>query len=206
MHRRVSGTLKRPAGPLRGRARPTARTTRSCCCGCSTRWSTARSSCTASTSSTLDDAAQAAFWDDYKVVGRLFGLRKRGHAARHSTDCEPTVDEMLGGDTLHVTDWARTRAREIVLEPPVPLAARPLVEAVNFITIALLPERIRREYGFLPAAAGVDAARARERRRRVREARRDPVPARAAALRAGRASGLDAVQRPRARARAAACP
>ena len=31
-----------------------------------------------------------------------------------------------------------------------PLAARPLVEAVNFITVALLPERIRREYGFFP--------------------------------------------------------
>jgi uncharacterized protein (DUF2236 family) len=62
--------------------------------------------------------------------------------------------EMLAGDELEVSDWARTRAREIVLQPPVPLALRPLVETVNFITIALLPERIRREYGFreLPPA------------------------------------------------------
>ena len=57
---------------------------------------------------------------------------------------------MLDGDRLHVTDWARERAREIVLEPPVPWIARPLVETANFITIALLPDRIRRAYGFSP--------------------------------------------------------
>jgi uncharacterized protein (DUF2236 family) len=56
--------------------------------------------------------------------------------------------EMLAGDTLAVTPWARGRAREIVLDPPVPLVARPLVDAVNFVTIALLPEPIRRQYGF----------------------------------------------------------
>jgi hypothetical protein len=28
--------------------------------------------------------------------------------------------------------------------------ARPLLETANFITIALLPDRIRREYGFSP--------------------------------------------------------
>ena len=63
--------------------------------------------------------------------------------------------EMLEGDRLHITDWARRRARSIVLEPPVPMLARPLIETVNFITITLLPERIRREYGFsaLPPAA-----------------------------------------------------
>jgi uncharacterized protein (DUF2236 family) len=57
---------------------------------------------------------------------------------------------MLEGDVLHVSDWARRRARAIVLEPPVPWLARPLLETVNFITIALLPDRIRREYGFSP--------------------------------------------------------
>ena len=37
-----------------------------------------------------------------------------------------------------------------MLEPPVPPLARPLVETVNFITIALLPDEIRSQYGFLP--------------------------------------------------------
>jgi uncharacterized protein (DUF2236 family) len=54
--------------------------------------------------------------------------------------------EMLASGKLAVTDWARTRARRIVLQPPVPLAARPLVETANFVTIALLPDEIRRQY------------------------------------------------------------
>ena len=45
-----------------------------------------------------------------------------------------------------MTDWARTRAREIVLEPPVPRAVQPLVQTANFVTIALLPDEIRRQY------------------------------------------------------------
>jgi uncharacterized protein (DUF2236 family) len=56
--------------------------------------------------------------------------------------------QMLEGDELVVTDWARRRARQIVLEPPVPLLARPLLETVNFVTIALLPDSIREQYGF----------------------------------------------------------
>jgi uncharacterized protein (DUF2236 family) len=61
---------------------------------------------------------------------------------------------MLAGNDLCVGDWARRRAREIVLEPPVSNLARPLLETVNFITVALLPDRIRDEYGFasLPPA------------------------------------------------------
>jgi len=57
---------------------------------------------------------------------------------------------MLGGDELLVTDWARERARAIVLEPPVPWLARPLLETINFVTIGLLPDRIREQYGFSP--------------------------------------------------------
>ncbi len=92
---------------------------------------------------------KAALWEDYKVVGRLFGLGRDQmpdsfDALRHYGR------EMLAGDTLVVGDWARRRAREIVLEPPVPNLARPLLETVNFITIALLPARIRSQYGFKP--------------------------------------------------------
>lgn len=96
---------------------------------------------------------EAAYWDDYKVVGRLFGLRKRDMPGSLD-DLDAYRRRMLEGDELAVTPWARERARAIVLEPPVPRVARPLVEAVNFTTIALLPDRIRREYGFssLPPA------------------------------------------------------
>jgi uncharacterized protein (DUF2236 family) len=97
----------------------------------------------------MSRAQEAAFWEDYKVVGRLFGLRK--------ADMPDTLDDlddyrrqMLSGDELHVSEWARERARAIVLDPPVPLYARPLLETANFITITLLPGRIRRDYGFSP--------------------------------------------------------
>jgi uncharacterized protein (DUF2236 family) len=92
---------------------------------------------------------EAAYWEDYKVVGRLFGLRV-SDMPRTLADLDDYRTSMLEGDRLHVTDWARDRARAIVLDPPVPLVARGLLETVNFVTIALLPDRIRSEYGFAP--------------------------------------------------------
>jgi uncharacterized protein (DUF2236 family) len=152
MHRRVSGTLSRPVGGF----------------GAGTPYRASDPELLMWVLYTLVDsaavvygkyvgrmsrAAQAQFWEDYRVVGRLFGLRASDMPATLS-DLEDYGRAMLAGEDLHVNDWARTRAKEIVLEPPVPLALRPVVEAVNFITITLLPERIRREYGFraLPPA------------------------------------------------------
>jgi uncharacterized protein (DUF2236 family) len=97
----------------------------------------------------LDRSDEAAYWKDYRTVGRLFGLRE-DDMPRTLADLDDYRRSMLVGDTLHVSGWARERARAIVLEPPVPLAARPLVETANFVTIALLPDRIREEYGFSP--------------------------------------------------------
>jgi uncharacterized protein (DUF2236 family) len=90
---------------------------------------------------------EADYWEDYKVLGRLFGLSD-SDLPRTVRDLDAYRRRMLEGDELVVTDWARDRARKIVLEPPVPLAARPLLETVNFVTIALLPERIRAQYRF----------------------------------------------------------
>jgi uncharacterized protein (DUF2236 family) len=90
-----------------------------------------------------------ALWKDYRLVGRLFGLRPADMPSS-AEDLRAYGRQMLTGDALQVGDWARRRAREIVLEPPVRDLARPLLETVNFITIALLPDRIREQYGFLP--------------------------------------------------------
>ncbi len=97
----------------------------------------------------LSGGDQAALWEDYKVVGRLFGLRA-SEMPDDLNDLRCYGRDMLAGGELTVGDWARRRAREIVLQPPVPNLARPLLEAVNFITVALLPEVIRRQYGFAP--------------------------------------------------------
>jgi uncharacterized protein (DUF2236 family) len=97
----------------------------------------------------LSREEEAAYWEDYRVVGRLFGLRVRD-MPRTLADLDDYRRSMLEGDSLYVTGWARERARAIVLDPPVPWMAQPLLETVNFITIALLPDRIRNEYGFAP--------------------------------------------------------
>jgi uncharacterized protein (DUF2236 family) len=90
---------------------------------------------------------EAALWADYRVVGRLFGLVDDEMPATLA-ELDDYRREMLEGDRLFVSGWARERARAIVLAPPVPLVARPLLETVNFITIALLPDPIREQYGF----------------------------------------------------------
>src|SRR3954451_2294359 len=97
----------------------------------------------------LSDDEQAAYWDDYKVVGRLFGLRPTDMPDTLA-DLREYKREMLEGDALHVSDWARSRAREIVLEPPGPWVARAPGEGGSFMTVALLPGPIRRQYGFAP--------------------------------------------------------
>jgi uncharacterized protein (DUF2236 family) len=98
---------------------------------------------------TLDRAQRAALWEDYKVVGELFGLAA-GEMPDSLHDLERYGESMLTGEALCVGDWARRRARAIVLEPPVPNRVQPLLQTVNFITIGLLPDRIRKQYGFLP--------------------------------------------------------
>ena len=96
--------------------------------------------------SSLSHAQRDAYWRDYRVIGSLFGL----------LDDEMPVDidafdtyihRMINGDDLFVTSAARELAIGIVMRPPVPLARRPVLELVNFITVGLLPAQLRRMYG-----------------------------------------------------------
>jgi uncharacterized protein (DUF2236 family) len=95
---------------------------------------------------TLSASQREDYWRDYRLVGKLFGLRARD-MPRRLEDVRLYMRQMLTGEDLHVTDRARELAKEIVLSPPVALAARPLLELVNFITVGLLPGRLRRQYG-----------------------------------------------------------
>lgn len=88
-----------------------------------------------------------AYWDDYRVVGRLFGLADADMPASWR-EFQEYMEDMLRSDVLHVTPTAREVGIDVVLRPPVPLKVRPLVELANFITVGLLPPTIRREFGF----------------------------------------------------------
>ncbi|HET9074112.1 MAG TPA: oxygenase MpaB family protein [Solirubrobacteraceae bacterium] len=95
----------------------------------------------------LSQAEREAYWQDWRVVGELFGLTP----AQMPMDLIALNDymlEMIHGDVLHVSETARELGKQIVLNPPVPLAARPLLELANFIIVGLLPRPIRKGYGF----------------------------------------------------------
>lgn len=102
----------------------------------------------------LSREEREAYWQDYRVVGRLFGLRKRDSPGRIE-GFEDYMAGMLSGRDLYVSAEARRLAVQIVMRPPIPLRLRPVLELANFVTVGLLPARLRREYRF-----GWDPARA----------------------------------------------
>ena len=90
---------------------------------------------------------QQALWRDYRVVGRLFGLRERDMPA-DVDGFDAYMAERYASPELVVTPQARDLAIDIVLRPPVPLHLRPVLELINQITVGLLPPEVRRQYGF----------------------------------------------------------
>jgi uncharacterized protein (DUF2236 family) len=96
--------------------------------------------------SSLSWAERDAYWQDYRVIGSLFGLEDDEMPADIDAFDE-YMHDMLSGDVLYVTPAARELAIRIVMRPPVPLIRRPVLELVNFITVGLLPSRLRRQYG-----------------------------------------------------------
>ena len=86
-------------------------------------------------------------WQDYREVGRAFGLRPE----EMPTDIdafERYMADMYASGDLFVSEAARELAIDIVLKPPVPARYRALRELVNQITVGLLPAGLRRQYGF----------------------------------------------------------
>lgn len=101
----------------------------------------------------MSRAEKERYWADFRIVGNLFGLADSDMPA-DLDELDQYRHDMYSGGELFVTEWAREQAIEIVFHPPVPNRFRPLVEAVNFITVALLPSPIREQYDFssLPPA------------------------------------------------------
>ncbi len=90
---------------------------------------------------------QEAYWQDFRVMAKLFGLPKR-ETPKDIDAFEAYVAGVLASGDLHVGDKARELAIDIVMHPPVQPALRPVIGAVNQITVGLLPPNIRRMYGF----------------------------------------------------------
>jgi uncharacterized protein (DUF2236 family) len=127
----------------------------------------------------LSRAEKDAYWEDMKLMGGLFGVAESEMPA-DSLAFEAYMRGMLAGDTLFVSEQARRLGIEIVMRPPVPLVARPLLELANFITVGLLPGGIRRQYRF-----GWDPVRAVALRAGQEYAKRLLVPVLPARVRYG---------------------
>ena len=93
----------------------------------------------------LNHAERQAYYDDFKVVGRLFDLHEMPATIE---DFEAYMKAMLRSGDLHVSEQARALAIDIVMRPPLSPVLLPVRELVNQITVGLLPREVRRLYGF----------------------------------------------------------
>lgn len=92
----------------------------------------------------LSTATQEAFYDEMKVVASMLGIPLDAVPPRLA-DFHVYMERRLATDVC-VTDAAREIAA-VVLDPPVPLALRPLAASLRSLTIAMLPDTVRRAYG-----------------------------------------------------------
>jgi uncharacterized protein (DUF2236 family) len=95
---------------------------------------------------TLDPAQRDAYWQDFRVIGKCFGIALKA-MPRTIDEFDDYMATMLASGDLHVTPQARELGVDIVLRPPVPLALRPLAELANQVTVGWLPADVRAMYG-----------------------------------------------------------
>jgi len=134
--------------------------------------------------SSLSPGERDGYWRDYRVLDRLFGPHTRDMPSGWE-GLSDYLDAMLASDTLWVSPQARKLGVQIFLHPPVPLAARPLLELANFVTVGLLPTELRRQYGL-----GWDPVRGLMHRGGAEYTRRTVLPLLPGRLRRGHRAAL----------------
>jgi uncharacterized protein (DUF2236 family) len=88
---------------------------------------------------------EEAYYAEMGLVARLFGLPSTTLPARLA-DFREYLDAQLAGREICVTALAREVAA-VILDAPLPAPLRVLVPAHRLATTALLPQRVREEYG-----------------------------------------------------------
>jgi uncharacterized protein (DUF2236 family) len=92
-----------------------------------------------------DPAHRERFWEDYLLLGELFGL-PRECAPRDYGAFRDYMRERLKSDDLFVTEDACELARRVAFKLPLPARRRPVLPAVNLAVVGTLPARVRRLY------------------------------------------------------------
>jgi len=86
------------------------------------------------------------FWEDYLLVGELFGLARADAPASHA-EYRAYMRDRLESDDLHILPEAREIARQVAFDLPLPATRRWALPAVNLLVVGLLPPRVRDLYG-----------------------------------------------------------
>jgi uncharacterized protein (DUF2236 family) len=104
----------------------------------------------------LSRSQRERFWDDYLLVGELFGLDRSDAPATFKEFRGWFHDRFDSGD-LHVTAEARELGRRVAFDLPLPARRRPMLPALNLAVAGTLPAEVRRMYR-LPWTSAHDAA------------------------------------------------
>lgn len=94
----------------------------------------------------LAEEEREGFWEDMKLVACLFGTPASVLPATLG-NFRAYQRERLASGEICVTDAGREVA-ETILRPPAPAALRPALEALKLLTVGLLPDEVRDQYGF----------------------------------------------------------
>lgn len=99
----------------------------------------------------LAEEERERYWSEYRQVGELLGLPPDSMPATHA-DLREYVDGRLNDGSLWISGERRDIAVRMILEPPYSGAMRaavlPVTETVRLISVGLLPQEIRRLFGF----------------------------------------------------------
>jgi uncharacterized protein (DUF2236 family) len=94
----------------------------------------------------LSRAERERFWQDYLLVGELFGLARR-HAPPTYAAYRDYMAERLSSEDLFLTAEARELARMVAFDLPLPRSRQPGLLAINLGVAGVLPPRVRDLYG-----------------------------------------------------------
>jgi uncharacterized protein (DUF2236 family) len=94
----------------------------------------------------LSRAERERFWQDYLLLGELFGLERR-HAPASYAAYRGYMAERLASDDLHLTPEARELGRTVAFDLPLPLRRQPALLVINHAVAGLLPRPVRELYG-----------------------------------------------------------
>lgn len=92
---------------------------------------------------TLSIAERQRYYEEQMLLAEKFGVPRSEQPPSYSEFYE-YFNDMLASDSIAVTD-ALLDVVDATLNPPLPLVARPLVEALNLATVGMLPPALRAE-------------------------------------------------------------